>query len=87
MIFAYSLRQLASADAAVTLSTGPAGGRDDFAFLKRRLAHLLCSLNLPSEHKVHRWASERMAVMTSIDIKFIHLLINKLELALRGEHK
>jgi tRNA/rRNA methyltransferase len=79
MIFAYSLRPLAQADDGAALAPIAAPEAADFAFLKRRLEALLGSLNLQREHKIHRWASERMAALASIDIKFLHLLLNKLE--------
>jgi len=85
MIFAYSLRQLASADGEglAPVLTNPEAG--DFVVLKRRLQTLLGALNLEREHKLHRWATERLAVLASSDIKFLHMLLNKLEQQLRRD--
>jgi len=77
MIFAYSLRQQAPVDGISPVPTSCEN--EDFSFLKSRLETLLESFSLEREHKLYRWATERMAVLASSDIKFLHLLLNKLE--------
>ena len=72
MIYAYSLTALTEP---VKMDDTPV---EQWSNLKHRSEDLLQRLAFTRDSKLYRWAMERLAVADSSDIKFLHLLLNRL---------